>query len=142
MLISKKGRACGICYALVTLLDGLNPPKVNNTEIFGIENVTTILDFANNQESRVTYSVNTDPQAPVMLIGNTMARLVLQYNTQYRVTVVASHRCSQNETVLELHFSKSNSILIIIITVYSKSIDRGGGEVKGKRRDVDGGQTL
>ena len=137
MLISKKGRACGICYALVTLLDGLNPPKVNNTEIFGIENVTTILDFANNQESSVTYSVSTDPQAPVMLIGNTRAQLV-QYHTQYHVTVVASHRCSQNETVLQLHFSKSNSILIIIITVCSKSSDRGGGEVKGKGRGCGG----
>ena len=112
---------------------------MNNTEIFGIENVTTILDFANNQESSVTYSVSTDPQSPVMLIGNTMARLVLQYNTQYHVTVVASHRCSQNETVLKLHFSKSNSIPIIIITVYSKSIDRGGGEVKGRELRGCGG---
>ena len=77
--------------------------------VFGIGNVTITLDLANNQESNVIYSVSTDPQADVMFIGNSMAQLILQYHTQYRVTVVASHRCSQNETVLELYFSKSNS---------------------------------
>lgn len=83
----------------------LHPFQLSSSEILGIENVTVILDFANNQESSVTYSVRTDPQADVMLIGNSMARLVLQYDTQYCVTVVASYRCSQNETVLELYFS-------------------------------------
>ena len=82
---------------------------MSSTEIFGTENVTVTLNFANNQESRVTYSVSTDPQAQVMLIDNSGAQLTLLYNTRYRVTVLASHRCSQNETVLELYFSKSNS---------------------------------
>ena len=71
-------------------------------------NVTVILELTNSQESNVTYSVTTDPQAQTTLIGDTMAQLVLQHNTLYHVTIVASHRCSQNETVIELHFSKSN----------------------------------
>ena len=108
-------------------LDQLNPPKVAlNSEVFGIGNVTVILELANDQESSVTHSVTTDPQAQTMLIGNTMAQLVLQYNTRYNVTVVASHRCSRNETVVELYFSKSNEIysqstVLVTINKYYKS---------------------
>ena len=98
----------------VHLLDlQLNPYEFEvtlNSEVFGIGNVTVILELANSQESSVTYSITTDPQAQAVLIENTMAQLVLQYNTQYRVTVVASHRCSRNETVVELYFSKSNEV--------------------------------
>ena len=84
---------------------------IHNSEVFGIENITVILELANGQESDVTYSVTTDPQAQTTLIGGgTMAQLVLQYNTVYHVTIVASHRCSRNETVIELHYSKSNDI--------------------------------
>ena len=91
----------------------LNPSEFKvtlNSEVFGIGNVTVILELASRQESSVTYSITTDPQAQAMLIENTMAQLVLQYNTQYRVTVVDSHECSRNETVVELYFSKSNEV--------------------------------
>ena len=62
------------------LLDGWNPSEVTmiqKSEVFGIENVTVILELANDQESNVTYSITTDPQAQSTLIGSTMAQLVL-----------------------------------------------------------------
>ena len=83
---------------------------IQSSEVFGIENVTVTLELANSQDSNVIYSVTTDPPAQTTLIGGTMAQLVLWYNTLYHVTIVASHRCSRNETVIELHFSKSNDI--------------------------------
>ena len=86
---------------------------IQSSEVFGIENVTITLELANVQESNViTYSITTDPPAQTTPIrGGTMAQLVLQYNTLYHVTIVASHRCDRNETmIIKLHFSKSNDI--------------------------------
>ena len=99
---------------------------IRSSEVFGIENVTVTLDLelANGQESNVIlYSVLTDPPAQTTLIGGgTMAQLVLQYNTLYRVTIIASHRCGRNETMIELHFSKSSDKLyewnVSIIILY------------------------
>ena len=93
---------------------------IQSSEIFGIENVTVILELANGQESSVTYSVTTDPPAQTTPIGGgTTAQLVLQYNTLYHVTIMVSHRCGRNETTIELHFSKSNDIYSLYISYMS-----------------------
>ena len=95
---------------------------IQSSEVFGIENVTVTLELANSQDSNVTYyySITTDPPAQTTLIGGgTMAQLVLQYNTLYHVTIVASHRCGRNETTIELHFSKSSDIYSLYISYTS-----------------------
>ena len=88
---------------------------IQSSEVFEIENVTVTLELVNSQYSNVTYyySIATDPPVQTTLIGGSiMAQLVLQYNTLYHVTIMASHRCGRNETTIELHFSKSSNIII------------------------------
>ena len=70
--------------------------------VFGIENVTITLDLANNLENYVIYNISIIPEAQIMLLGSTRAKLIMLYNTQYYVSVVTSHRCSRNQTTIEL----------------------------------------
>ena len=79
---------------------------MSNTVVYGIENVTITLDLANNLENNVIYNVSVIPEAQIMLIGNTRAQLIVLYNTQYRVSIVTSHRCSRNQTTIELNYGK------------------------------------
>ena len=58
------------------------------------------------EENGVLYYADVTPQVP-MLIGNTSIQLIVQYNTQYNVSILPS-LCGQNNTatVIELKFSK------------------------------------
>ena len=76
-------------------------------EVFAVENVTVTLDLANNLENYVIYNISVIPEAHIMLIGSTRVQLIMLYNTEYHVSVVyiASHRCSRNQTTIELNYS-------------------------------------
>ena len=106
--------------------------QIGSIEVFGVENVTALLDLANDQKINVTYSVSVNPQVQVTVISNVRAQLVLQYNTLYHVTVVGSHRCSRNETVFELYFSKSIFPLSVLHVVKPQSTPSPYCEISSK----------
>ena len=72
-------------------------------EIFGEDNVTVSIDWAN--ENGVMYHVDVSPQVPIRLLRSTIVLLTVLYNTLYNVTVVGS-LCEQNSTqsIVEIYF--------------------------------------
>ena len=86
------------------------------SEQFGLDNITVILQWL-NEGGGVSYSASVTPEslAVEMLIGNVTGyasiELVLLYNTQYNLSIVAS-LCGVNSTtsITELNYGKFNTV--------------------------------
>ena len=81
-------------------------PEVTTSERFETTNVVLSLSWTG--ENDLSYSVSIEPQAALTLTGEAYsAQLILQYNTFYNASIVASHGpCNANTTTLRLHYSK------------------------------------
>ena len=74
------------------------------SEQFQDENVTITLNWA--QGDNEFYNASIIPHVPIFHIGNTAIQMMLQYNTQYSVSIIA-FLCEYNTTnVVELHYGK------------------------------------
>ena len=77
------------------------------SEQFQSENVTIILNWA--QGDNDLYNIRVNPYLPIHFIGSTTAELILLYNVQYNVSIIA-FLCEYNTTdVIELLYGKSQS---------------------------------
>ena len=74
-------------------------------EAFHDENITIVLNWA--QGDNEFYSASIVPSVPMLLgTGSTTIQLTLQYNTHYRVSIVA-FLCEYNTTdVVDLYYGK------------------------------------
>ena len=81
------------------------------SEQFGLDNITVILEW-HNEGGGVSYSasVTTESLAVEMLTGHASIELVLLYNTQYNLSIVAS-LCGVNSTtsITELNYGEFNT---------------------------------
>ena len=76
---------------------------------FGTKNVTILLLFESNMgDTSVFYSVTTSSQAEILSRGRTRFQLVVPYNNQINISIVAS-LCGQNTTptIIQVGYSES-----------------------------------
>ena len=64
------------------------------------DNVLVMLDWA--PEDGVSYSVTTIPPVAVVFNASTSVQLVLHYNTQYNVSILAT-LCGQSDTTITVY---------------------------------------
>ena len=97
-----------------------NAPEVitsPNMTLFGNENFTVTLKWP--QFNDETYSVATVPEVVhKSYTGSTSVQLIMLYNTQYNVTVIATlcgHKNATNSTTLHYyHYSKKMAALCLL----------------------------
>ena len=80
------------------------------SEQFSSRNVTVVLDWTQENEIVLySYNIHVVPDVEVIFSGSTRAQLILSYNTQYNVSVIATHLCGSTSSVIastELHYRK------------------------------------
>ena len=74
--------------------------EVKKTKMFGIANVTVILEWI--QEEYVYYNVSVVPPATSMFTRNTSFHLTVSYNTLYNVSVVAKSFCGHDSVTTDI----------------------------------------
>jgi DNA-directed RNA polymerase subunit K/omega len=81
-------------------LDHYTPTLLVALEEFSANNITVTVEW--DQQVGATYYVRVFPRVPFP--GN---QLVLQYNTQYNLSVVASTPCTISTAMIELNYGES-----------------------------------
>ena len=87
-----------------------------HSEQFGLDNITVILEW-HNEGGGVSYSASVTPESLRVemlyenVTGNASVELVLLYNTQYNLSIVAS-LCGLNSamSITELNYGKFNTV--------------------------------
>ena len=90
-------------------------PHVNASKEFGTNNITVTLEWTHIKFNGVSYSISVDPMVAVSYTGRNHAKLVMMYDNEYNVSVVAS-LCGTNRTT----FITINQGKVIIILCCSQ----------------------
>ena len=70
---------------------------VHTSEEYSAENVTVTMEWR-QQLGAVYNSASVFPSAPLMFNGSSSVQLVLEYDTEYNISVVAVGPCGVNTT--------------------------------------------
>ena len=92
--------------AIITVTDE-NTPTLSVSEQYEADNVTVIMEW--DQQVYDTCCTRVTPLPPLIFTGSTTCQLVyiLQYNTEYNLSVVAAAPCRPNVTVaITLHYGE------------------------------------
>ena len=91
------------CMTIIIMYAAPSNVVVNISEFFGINTVTTTLEWT--QEYDVIYNVSVFPPVTNEMSEGSSFELTLLYNTYYNVSVVAT-RCGKSNTNILLHYGK------------------------------------
>lgn len=83
-------------------LDHYTPTLLVSSEEFRANNVTVTVEW--DQQVGAMYYVRVLPLVPFEIPSN---QLVLQYNTQYNLSVVASTTCTNSTATIGLNYGES-----------------------------------
>ena len=88
------------------------------------DNVTVIVEWALAQQmdNYISFSTKVSPSVPIALIGNTSRQLIVSYNIEYNLSIVAVTACGNATSSTTLNYSKI-IILHIIIPIKLGPID-------------------
>ncbi len=113
--------------ACIVYNDDAVTPSVNVSEDFQMNFVAVTLEWIAN--NGVSYVVNITPEIAINYMGKSSARLILSYNTEYNVSVVAS-LCGTSEAVhstinyskLQRFISSGNQYTIIALLLLYRNM--------------------
>ena len=82
-------------------------PMLSISEEYEADNVTVTVEWTHQVDVTSNYTVGVSPSVPIMFIGHTNRSLVLQYNTKYNLSVMATACCGDIAIALiTLHYSE------------------------------------
>ena len=74
------------------------------SEEYGVENVTVTVEWP--QQVSVTYTARLSPLAPTLSTGSNSRQLILSYNTEYNLSVVAVTPCGNATAFIRLDYGE------------------------------------
>ena len=77
-------------YILVIVLDH-HTLTLRNVTDYSADNITVSVEW--NQLSHAKYNIIVVPLVPMVFVGNTSRQLIIQYNTEYNLTIEAVAPC-------------------------------------------------
>ena len=89
------------------IIDQYTPTLFNISEEYSADNITVTVEWA--KLAGISYNVRVSPSVPMTYNGSTSLQLLLQYNTEYNLSVVADAPCGDNATaaVVTLHYGEA-----------------------------------
>ena len=83
-------------------------PILSISEEYEADNVTVTVEWAHQVDITSDYTVGVSPSVPIMFNGRTNnCNLVLQYNTKYNLSVMATGHCGDIAIALiTLHYGE------------------------------------
>ena len=95
------------------IIDQYTPILFNISEEYSADNIIVTVEWAKLEG--VAYNATVSPLASVMFNGSTSVQLVLQYNTEFNLSVVAVIPCGTNvAAVITLNYGEAKIIIIIM----------------------------
>ena len=91
-------------YVMIVICLDQSAPSVRViSEVYEVDNVTVTLQWTHNQQLQggdiiVSYNASVSPPVPFVFNENTNLKLVLEYNTEYNLSVEADIECGPNVT--------------------------------------------
>ena len=89
------------------MIIGLYTPTLFNiSKEYSADNITVTAEWA--KLAGVAYNASVSPPVPMTYNGSTSLQLLLQYNTEYNLSVVTVALCGDNATtVITLHYGEA-----------------------------------
>ena len=87
------------------------------SEEYGVENVTVTLEWA--QQVGVTYTgkiIRLSPLAPTLSAGSNSQQLILSYNIEYNLSVVAVIPCGNATAFIRLDYGEVYNVTVDVCT--------------------------
>ena len=74
---------------------------------YAADNVTVIVEWTKQEDTRYTFEVSPPGPVPVMFSGSNLLQLTISYNTEYNLSVLAAAPCKEKVTAfIKLNYSK------------------------------------
>jgi hypothetical protein len=81
-------------------------PVLNVSEEYRADNITVTVLWA--PIDNTTFSTKVTPLAPIMLTGSTSRQLIISYNTEYNLSVIAATPCGNFIASITLSYGEAH----------------------------------